>query len=217
MAEAPRQQGEFEEYTEDAAPSRRSAAVIWGLRALGPDRGRRGLDRPRRVRGAAARRALGRLDRHADGDLVDDRGDPARRHLAPADRADPDAHRAHRGRGHRALCQLHRLPVPRRLPDRHRHGEVEPAPPRRAPHPAPRRGRADPHRARADARHRLPLHVGVEHRHDADDAADRALGPDARHRTQRGAPRTAAEAHAHHRPGHVDPIRDENLRGSASA
>jgi solute carrier family 13 (sodium-dependent dicarboxylate transporter), member 2/3/5 len=35
MAEAPRQQGEFEEYTEDAAPSRRSAAVIWGLRALG--------------------------------------------------------------------------------------------------------------------------------------------------------------------------------------
>jgi sodium-dependent dicarboxylate transporter 2/3/5 len=35
MAEAPRQQGEFDEYTEDAAPSRRSARMLWGLRALG--------------------------------------------------------------------------------------------------------------------------------------------------------------------------------------
>jgi sodium-dependent dicarboxylate transporter 2/3/5 len=35
MVDAPRQQGEFEEYTDDTAPSRRSAALIWGLRALG--------------------------------------------------------------------------------------------------------------------------------------------------------------------------------------
>ncbi len=35
MAEQPRQQGEYEEYTEDAAPGRRSARLIWGLRASG--------------------------------------------------------------------------------------------------------------------------------------------------------------------------------------
>jgi solute carrier family 13 (sodium-dependent dicarboxylate transporter), member 2/3/5 len=31
----PRQQGEFEEYTDEAAPSRRSARTVWGLRAFG--------------------------------------------------------------------------------------------------------------------------------------------------------------------------------------
>ena len=35
MAEAPRQQGEYDEYADDAAPSRRSARVIWTLRAAG--------------------------------------------------------------------------------------------------------------------------------------------------------------------------------------
>jgi solute carrier family 13 (sodium-dependent dicarboxylate transporter), member 2/3/5 len=35
MDEAPRQQGEYEEYTEEAAPGRRSARMIWGLRAFG--------------------------------------------------------------------------------------------------------------------------------------------------------------------------------------
>jgi sodium-dependent dicarboxylate transporter 2/3/5 len=35
MAEQLRQQGEYGEYTEDAAPNRRSAGLIWGLRAFG--------------------------------------------------------------------------------------------------------------------------------------------------------------------------------------
>jgi sodium-dependent dicarboxylate transporter 2/3/5 len=35
MAEQPRQQGEYEQYAEDAAPGLRSAALVWGLRALG--------------------------------------------------------------------------------------------------------------------------------------------------------------------------------------
>ena len=35
MTKPPPQQGEYEEYAEDAAPSRRSAKMIWGLRALG--------------------------------------------------------------------------------------------------------------------------------------------------------------------------------------
>ena len=35
MSEDLRQQGEFEEYTEEAAPSRRPARLFWGLRALG--------------------------------------------------------------------------------------------------------------------------------------------------------------------------------------
>jgi sodium-dependent dicarboxylate transporter 2/3/5 len=35
MEEQLRQQGEYGEYTEDAAPSRRSAGLIWGLRAFG--------------------------------------------------------------------------------------------------------------------------------------------------------------------------------------
>lgn len=35
MASQPRHQGEYEEYTEDAAPGRRSVRLIWGLRAFG--------------------------------------------------------------------------------------------------------------------------------------------------------------------------------------
>jgi sodium-dependent dicarboxylate transporter 2/3/5 len=35
MTEAPRQQGEYEEYADDAAPSGRSARMIWSLRAAG--------------------------------------------------------------------------------------------------------------------------------------------------------------------------------------
>lgn len=35
MDELPRQQGEFEEYSEEAAPSHRSARLTWGLRAAG--------------------------------------------------------------------------------------------------------------------------------------------------------------------------------------
>ena len=35
MAEAPRQQGEFEDYATDVAPARRSAGWLWGLRAAG--------------------------------------------------------------------------------------------------------------------------------------------------------------------------------------
>ena len=35
MDKLPRQQGEFEEYSEEAAPSHRSARLTWGLRAAG--------------------------------------------------------------------------------------------------------------------------------------------------------------------------------------
>ena len=35
MAHQPRRQGEHEEHAEDAAPGRRSAGLLWGLRAFG--------------------------------------------------------------------------------------------------------------------------------------------------------------------------------------